>query len=281
MANEHTTTTGNDLYIAAQLDQMVAEELRPRNVMRPLMRYAKLTQSKAHDWPISDDPGAAAAATEGTAISNTAFTTSKATATAASVGMQITLTDELAAISVMDAYSWYSGVLVRSVLEKYETDFTALVDDFSNTTSTSGVDCTVDTFLAAVAALVQRDIPGPYVAVLHPVQTTDLSRDNASSLAVQAGQRSDGSMITDSGFQFTIGDVAVFQSSLVPTANSAADRAGGIFSQGQALGLAETWDARTESIRVPALPGTQIDCFANYGVVEIRDTFGQSLITDA
>jgi len=276
MASETTTTTADDLFIAAQFDRMVLEEIRPRNVTRPLMRYAKLTESKSYSFPIQNSPGAAGSSTEGTGLSNTALSTDKSTATAGTVGQQATITDELSAISIVDAYSQFSGVLTRSVLAKYETDFTALVNNFSRTVSTSGVAATVDTFLQAVAALVQNDIPGPYCAVLHPKQTTDIQRDMATSLAAQYGKDNapDPMSITDAGYQYTIGQVPIYQCSLVPTANAGVDRAGGVFVQKHTLGLAETWDVRTETIRVPALPGTQVDVTANYGVVEIKRTTG-------
>jgi hypothetical protein len=286
MAQETTTTAANDTFLAAQLDSMVAEEVRPQNVSRGFFRYAKLTISKSHDWPIQDDPGPATASLgEGTGFVNTQLTTTKSTATASTVGMMATITDELSAISIVDAYSHFGDVLVRSVWEKYETDFTALMDDFSNTTSTTGVDLTISKFLEAAAALVARDIPGNRVAVLHPVQTADMQQDGITSTAAIYGRDASPTagqyMPRPQGFQFNVGDIPVYQTSLIPTANGGADRAGAIFAANQALGLAETWDTRTETERDASMPGTEIVVTANYGVVEIRDSFGQTVVSDA
>lgn len=264
---------------------MILDEARPYNVCRPFFRFARLTKSTAHDFPIQADPGAAGASTEGTGLSNTALSTDKATATAGTVGQMATVTDELSAISIMDAYSHFGSVLARSVAEKYETDFTALVDDFSNTTSTTGIDLTVAKFLEAKAAIVGRDQTGTLVAVLHTVQTGDLQQDMATSTAAMYGNSgiSIGDKLANdlSGYAFELAGIPVYHTTLVPTANAGADRAGGIFVAGVALGLAETWGPRTELQRDASMPGTEVVVTARYGVVEIRDAAGQSLITDA
>lgn len=285
MANETTTTSANDFFLAAQVDSLILDEIRPYSVSRPFFRYARLTQSSAHDFPVQDDPGAAVAKVEGTDLTNTSLTTSKATASASTVGMMATVTDELSRISIVDAYEHFGSVLTRSAAEKYETDFTALVDDFSNTTSTTTIDATVAKFIEAKGALIARDAVGTLVAILHPVQTTDLSQDAATSLSAAFANPSvqvNGLMSNAlAGFAFELAGVPVYQTSLVPTANAAADRAGGIFVSNVALGMAEVWDTRTELQRDASNVATEIVVTARYGLVEIRDAWGQTLITDA
>lgn len=260
------------------------DEARPYNVSRPFFRYAKLNKSTAHDFPIQADPGAAGASTEGTGLSNTALSTDKATATAGTIGQMATVTDELSAISIMDAWSHFGAVLARSVAEKYETDFVALIDDFANTTSTTGVDLTVSKFLEAKAAVIGRDAVGTLVAILHTTQTGDLQQDMATSTAAQYGNPSIniGARQANelSGYAFELAGVPIYHTSLVNSANAGADRHGAIFVAGVALGLAETWGPRTELQRDASMPGTEVVVTARYGVVEIRDTWGQGIVSD-
>jgi hypothetical protein len=281
-----TTTSANDIYFAAWVDNMIQDEVRPMNVCRPFFRFRGKENAAAYNFPIQDDPGAGAGYSEGTGLANTAQTTSVATATAASIGMMATLTDELSEISLFDAYAHFSAVLVRSVYEKFETDATALLDDFSNITTTSGVDLTVATLFSAFSALNQRDVHGGQpVFVGHTVQGDDLKQDvlssNASYWANSSAKVGGLDTAQISGYVGNAIGIPVYQSSLVPTANTAADRAGGLFVPNEALGLYEIRGVRTATQRFEALPGTAIITTQRYGMIEIRDTFGQTVISDA
>lgn len=235
--------------------------------------------------PIMDDPGAAAASVEGTGLSNTQLTTSAVTATPGTVGMMATITDELNITTMLATYETWGSVLARSVMEKEETDRTALLDDFSNTTSTTGVDLTVSTFLAAEAALAARDQVGQKVAVIHTQQAADLQQDimtsTASYWANPNAQYNGVDVSTLNGYVGTIGGTPIYQTSLVPTANSAADRAGAIFLANVALAEGTVWDVRIELERDASMPGTEIVATSRKGYAERRDAAGQTLITDA
>lgn len=286
MANETTTTSANDVLFANWVGDMILDEIRPYNVMRPFFRSEGGQKSNSFNFPIQDDPGAATASTEGTGLSNTQLTTNVATATVGTVGQMATVTDELNAVSVIDAYAQFGAVLGRSVAEKYETDFTALVDDFSNTGGPgTGVDLTVAAYLAQLSALEQRDAVGELVTVLHPVQVGDLRSAMITSTGAYFGNDSAKIGGIDAhdlaGYAGDPFGVPIFQTSLVPTANVGADRAGAVFVAGVALGLYEIWGTRIETERDASLPGTEIVATARYGVVEIRDTWGQTIISDA
>jgi hypothetical protein len=272
-----TTTVLGDSNFAAWVTDVILDEVRPYNVMRPFFRYAGPEKSAAYQFPIQDKPTVASTYTEGTGVSNLAFTDSKATATVASVGQQATVTDEAQETTVYDAVGQISGVLGRSVAEKFETDGTALTAAFSNTSNTAGVPLTFTTLLGAVNALETRDQAGTLVFVLDPSQVGQVRQDVGSSGAALFGNPSFAvngiEAATLAGYAgFSVSGVPVFQSTLVTSTG------GGVFVSGQALGLYEVRPTRTETIRVPGMPGLQIDVTTRYGMIEIRDASGQTVL---
>jgi hypothetical protein len=277
MASEVTTTVLNDSTFAAWVTDVILNEARPYNVMRPFFRYAGPEKSNAYQFPIQDKPSVAAAYTEGTGLSNQAFTDSKATATAGPVGQQATVTDEAQETTVYDAVGQISGVLGRSVAEKWETDATALTAAFSNTSNTAGVSLTFVTMLGAKNGLETRDLKGTAVFVLDPSQVGQVRQDVGASGAALFGNDNFPVMgieaATLDGYAgFGVSGSPVYQSTLVNSTG------GGIFIAGEALGLYEIRPPRTETIRVPGLPGLQVDVTTRYGMIEIRDASGQTIL---
>lgn len=277
MADEITPTILGDSTFAAWVTDVILDEARPYNVMRPFFRYAGPEKSNAYQFPIQDKPTVAAAYTSGTGLSNAAFTDSKATATAGPVGQQATVTDEAQETTVYDAVGQISGVLGRSVAEKWETDATALVAAFSNTSNTAGVALSWVTMLAAKNALELRDMRGSAVYVLDPSQVGQVRQDVGASGAALFGNPGFPVMgveaATLDGYAgFSVSGSPVFQSTLVTSTG------GGCFIAGEALGLYEIRPPRIETIRVPGLPGLQIDHTTRYGMIEIRDTSGQTIL---
>lgn len=286
MANETTTTTANDVYFAAWVSDRLLDEIRPYMVTKPLLRYEGRRNSKAFDFPIMDDPGVATSnQAEGTAFTNTALSTSKATATAVMNGIVATVTDFLDLVAMVDVVSYFGQVLARSCAEEYEVTLTALINDGSNSTGVSGSDFTLAQFQDAVSALEQRDAIGQLVAVLHPVQVGDLRLGlGASAASLWTVPSAGAEPFTDykgAGYAGNLFGVDIFMTSAVPTANAGADRDGGIFVKGVTDGIYEVRDIGAETHRDAFLPGTQIACTSYYGAVEIRDTWKQRIVTDA
>jgi len=243
--------------------------------MRQFFRYEGKQASNAYDFPIQADPGAAGSYTEGTGLPNTELTTTKATATAGTFGMMSTVTDELDETSLINVGSQVAAVLGRAVMEKFEIDATALLDDFANTTGTAGVPTTYATILEAVNQLEQRDQQGSPVIVLDPVQVGDLRQDIGTSGAAifGSGVGADSQTASLAGFTgFSVGGAPVFQTSLVTSTG------GAVFLTGVALGLYEIRPLRVETERDASLPGTEIVATTRYGMVEIRDVAGETIL---
>jgi len=291
MANEITLTSHNDTYLASEVRAVLMEEIRPNNSLREDMDEVGLTSSNIHDWPIQDDPGAAAAKTEATDLANTAATTSKASATLATVGIMFSPTDEVRAASLAELVVWTVGVSKRSVLEKLETDLAALLDDPTNATSTSGIDLTVDTLFAAGAALTGRDIVGQRHFTGGPQQYTDLQRDMAASISPYVGEEAKRAVNfgSDQRQAMVVGDILVKQTSTVPTANAGADVVGCVYVPKHTFGLAVAndpegggkWLPRVRTQRDESNNLTEIVCTGRYGGVLKRNADGQEVDSDA
>jgi hypothetical protein len=169
----------------------------------------------------------------------------------------------------------------------------ALFGSFSNSVGTSTVDLSVDDFFAAVFQLEQSNVTGKPVAVLAPVQISDLQnsiRQEGGALqyipATQAMLESKGQ-----GFVGEFAGVDLFKSDKVATSTG---RQGGMFVRG-AIGYAEG------SMTAPAMLGSQVqangpvvididrsfgdttDLIGNayFGVAELQDSMGVLIETDA
>ncbi len=279
MANEATLTTYNDLFPASVIADAIIDEERPYNAMTEgMFLYHGPDQSNIVDWPIQQDPGVAAGSTEGTGISNVAsgMGSDKASATLGTVGQMTTVTDELVSTVKFDIPSHVARVLGRSIAEKFQTDATALIDDFANTTGTTGVANTASQLQAAKNALAQRDQTGQAVGVLDPSQVGNVVQDfGTTGAAIFANDAiAANELLSPSleAFAFSYAGVPWFQTSLVTTSG------GGVFIAGLALGLYEAWPLRIETQRDASMPGTEVVAFRRYGMIEVRDRAGQTIL---
>lgn len=128
----------------------------------------------------------------------------------------------------MDALATYAATL-RDIIA-------SLVDNFATTVGTSGVDGSIEDILDIVATLEIAAVEGPYLGIVHPRQWHDAVKDAAlnSGGAVQFSGSSQ--MMVEAmkglGWKGQILGVDWYTTLDVPTANAAADRAGGVFGRG-------------------------------------------------
>lgn len=274
-------TTGkaalDDSVFAEIVEREMVQELRPALTSREFIRFASGGPSTVASFPLWGDPGSAAQPTDDLSdIASTVLSDTQVSATAAEVGFRVDVTDLIKASHPSDLYSEVAGIVGRSVAEKWETDLAALMDDFSNVTTAASTLTPAD-LLAAVSALEQRDIPGPYVGYLDPKQTGELRADIASTTAsYQIGR--DGELVTpfgDSGMFGTYMGLPIWQTTLVVTTSSLVG--GAVFASGQALGCYELWGPRIETERDASARATEFVGTQCYGFAEIDDTRGQTL----
>lgn len=179
------------------------------------------------------------ATTDGSAVANTALTDGSTTIAIARYSKSYEASDlaRIAANGIVNEAAMALDAVVTGALAL--TSLIAnLVDNFSSTVGTSGVDATFANFLDAVTALEVAKVQGPFMAVLHPVQWGDLRKDLAVNAggAVQFSPAAQAAInVRGIGYQGQLAGVDVFTSTFVPTANAGADRAGGIFGRGAIL----------------------------------------------
>lgn len=225
--------------------------------------------------------------TDGTDLANTAFSPDSVNLTVAEVGLMLTLTD-LARGSSIEDYAFYGAEAGKAVAEKLIGDIVALAAGFATAgVDTTGVDLTEQGFRDTKTALITANVPGPYVAVLHPQQVNDLETSIGSSIdaAGTTGQSAraetnDLSMGPDNDLGVLYG-VRVIASPQVVTANLGADYHGGMFAAGRTLAHVEKWAVRPEMERDASLRASEIVVTSAYAVGEIDDASGRGIITDA
>lgn len=288
MANEVTTTSADDLVFALWImNENILEYFYPLNLAGHLVRYASLAgiPSNTHDFPKSPQL-TAASLVEGTDMTNTAFTTTKASVTATESGLMLTITDRLSLSDITDD-SYYAMEAAKALANKITTDICALSTGFSGTCGATTVNLTEANILTGTTTLMASSVPGPYDGILHPQQWYDLvgdigttitpaahTQESARATSNEFGAQPDGGIGKLYGVNWTV-------SAAVPTATAGADRAGMIVSPQFGIGMVEKWGSRTEMERDASLRGTEVVVTANYGLGELKDEAGITVLSDA
>lgn len=240
-----------------------------------------------------------AAVAEGSPTSNTDITDTSASITVARQALQRQKSD---LIGIVNQYGHLApDALAMDMMAAFEARFTAMItallDGFSSTVGTSGVDMSFDDWVDAITTL---EIAGNSVqnalAVLHPRQVSDLRQSLiAAGGPVQwrddvAGQLN----ASNPGFAGQLLGVDIFRSSLVPLDGGSDNRVGGMFCRG-ALGYAlgtpkpplgtADWiisgPLMVEFERDAAYSYTKVVGNVFCGVGELQDAMGVEIATDA
>lgn len=280
-----TRTTADDLYEASLLDSQIIDAVYSTRVMAPLMRNYSLVNRPTNTAKFPRWPALTAASVAETAdLANTQINTTSVTATVGEVGITIALTDALQEDDILAGTAAYARQAGMALADKMDADSAALLSGFANTTGVTTGGLTVAAFLDAISALERRDAPGPYVAVLSPVQVHQLRQAMAASSASWVNNVDDRRLGTNAnaGFVGNWFGVDVYQSTNVPT-NTRATVAvfdGAIFTRGQALVWIEKRAARSETERDASARLTEITVTSRYGVAELVDEYGQTLYSN-
>ena len=239
-----------------------------------------------------------AAVSEDTAVTETSLTDASVTVTVArqSIYRKITTLARGTDPNSPDLYPRIAEDFLMAAAMRFMEMAAALAAGFSTIVGTSGANMTVDDFFSAIFALEVASVPGPYICVLAPIQITDFQ----SSLRGEGGAiqyRSDVQDLLNIKGQGMIGSFAgvdIMKSSYIGTANSGADRSGGMWGYG-AVGYAEMLPAIADDgvkqeqrgkvfIRYNRdnLKDTE-ELVGDYyvGTVELQDSMGVTINTDA
>lgn len=270
----------DDSVFAEIVEAEMVPPLRPAMTTRDLVRFHRGGPSTVGSFPLWGDPGSAASPTDDLSeITSTALSDTQVSATAAGIGFRVDVTDLIRASHPTELYGEVATLVNGSMDEKWETDLAALMDDFTNVTAAAATLTPVD-LMAAVSALEQRDIPGPYAAYLHPKQTGELRQEWATSTATIPGPAP--MTFGNAGFFYEYMGVNIWQSSLVVNTSSLLGGAvlavGGVQS---ALGCYELIPKRLATQRDESYTALEFVGYHAYGFCEISDTRGQTITSAA
>lgn len=268
MANEVTTAAGSagELVAAEIVSRLVIDAAYAQAVMPPLVRVADISADATLNvdfprWPLLS----ASDLTEATDMSNTAVNTTSTVVSADEAGIMITVTDMLLNGSGLGGLEPFAEELGKALANKIDADILSSVASFTNSVGTSGANLTEANFLSAIYTLELGGAKGPFVAVLHPYQVSNLrSAIAASTGAVWGGPSAPAG---DLGSLGTLYGVDVIQSTNCASVNANADRQGAMMPIGNSSGLAYVLKtgAKTEFQRDASLRATEIVVTAVYG----------------
>lgn len=284
-----TTSTYDDVSYAAIITDQVLDALMAAVVTPPLLDFYDISSeaSKAVKIPKADK-FTASAVNEGTELTNTALTSDSVTITASEIGIQATVTDVLEVSDIPAAHGARLKQLGRALGDKLDIDICALFAGFTTAVGTTTVDLSIANLLDSIYELENANAAslGPVVGVLHPRQTADIRNavdaDSGQAYAGAAGAR--GAQLGPApgpGFFGAWFGIPFYYSTNVPTANAAADRAGGVFVQNYALAMVQKWGAKVETMRWAPIRGWVLVATMMYGVGEVEDSAGVEVTTDA
>ena len=289
MASETTTTSANDLRNSAQvLASDVLESFYGLNNAMHMVRFSSIAGANTLTKNFPTTPALAASSlTEGVNMSNTAFVTGVQTITVGLVGLMITLTDLQSAVSIADD-GYYAGELGKAMANKVTTDILGQSSGWSNSVGGSGVNLTEANILDGTQTLMAGGVPGPYHGCIHSIQWRDLASAVGGTLtpAGTTGSESVRQVTNEFGAQPDGGLGQLYgvnwtTTSNVPTANTGADRSGSIVNPYNATGFVELWPIRVELEREASQIAKKIVVSSAYGVGELQDSAGVSVVTDA
>lgn len=298
MATETTSTTLTELVQPEIIEQLILDYAIDKFVMLDKVRVGTPGQGNTWSFPAwVKDSGTDFTEAASTFTNDNLETTENATITAAEVGIMRELTDYAAASVKMG-----EGALMQFIvedgaalcLEMAEDDLVALFASASSSAGSTGVDCSVADFVAAMGKLNTGKARGPRFAVLDDQALLDLQSAVAASQAAVFANAANGAQDllrhccdTDTGYVGSLFGCPIWYSNLTDTANTAADVVSGILINGAArpvnapIGFVQMWAPRVRELYLPDQVGRQIVTTMCYGCGEISDFNYAKLVTDA
>tara|TARA_R100000734_G_C3300729_1_gene91422 strand:+ start:76 stop:930 length:855 start_codon:yes stop_codon:yes gene_type:complete len=281
MAQEATASVLSELY--ANMVQAALFTLSERTVIRPLVKQYDMTGTPGLTAQVPIYPSLSAAAlTDGTDMSNTAFNTTSKTITAAEVGVMVELTDLAKESANEDVAAAIGRQMGDAMAVKVDTDLATLFQGFSNSVGSGDAELSVEDFFKASATLKNNKAPGPYVAVISPNQALQLKKLLTNAGATMSHNLSDiGNIALRDGFVGRLAGIDIFESTVITdaTPDSAGAGVGAVFAQ-DAIGYMVKRNMRIETQRDASARADEIVGTMAYGSAELFDAYGVKLIAD-
>ena len=285
MANE--VVQDADAALAAIIQMTLEQEARVGIVSpkfyRPIPIVGPTLAVKVGKHPVTTNAGTL---TDGTALSNTTINPTSVTITAAGVGLATDVTDFSSEGSLLDVQAAAEN-FVRATLNKIDVDCAALFDNFTTTAGATTVNLSVANLLSAYYSLMNANEMKNPVLILHPIQYADVQAEIVASSApvFSTDVVQDGFLKLlpgDPNYRGTFLGIPVYTDSNAPESGGGGtdDRGGALFAAFRALAIGWKWQIKAETLRNVKMVATSLAVSACYGVAEIHDAAGVSIITD-
>lgn len=226
---------------------------------------------------------------ESTDLANETFELTDVQLTAVEVGVRRDVTDAaleetVIGAQIFDLLSKDAGVLLGISLDD---DICALFGGLSSSVGGTGVNLSIANMVEAQAQIRINGMRGAIAYVLDDQQASDYQAAQAASESSTVNDFFQVATGIDNGYLGTFMGAPVWQTGLCDTANSDADVVGACFIRGDtnpqqaAFGGVMTRDIRSEMERDASARLTEFVVTAKWGVGEIADESGCSIITDS
>lgn len=186
----------------------------------------------------------------------------KLTITPTVIGIQVLITDRVAARISKAAYAKTGGLAQNSIQRKKDEDGLTAIDGATTSLCGTGTTLTSGHIQAAVYRItsnVTEPGPKPIRCVLHGYQIKDIQDEIVAGVGTYPIGEGPTARVFSEGFSGNCGGAAVFEDGNI-TIDSTPDAKGGVFSQ-QALVLVQGRAPRVETRREPHIGGGATSLF--------------------
>ena len=232
-----TSSTLTESVYAKMIETLIAEYQYDEATAIPYFRYSSLvnTPSATASFPRLTKDSVGAVATEATSLTATTFDSSTVDIAVSRVGIARTIAETAIEDSIWGR-ALYTDMLVKDAAKLFgismDTDATALFPSLTASVGSTTVALTIAVLVSAMTTQRANKARGAQVIHLHDLQLKDLQAAQAAATATPwTAFFQPNADHTAFGGSFM--GAPVMASSLNATANTAADRVGAVWSQGQ------------------------------------------------
>lgn len=298
--NATSTSTVAGIVPAEYIDKVMSEFAHNYEVAMACTRIEQMPELSGvtYQIPYVTADTAASIAENAGATAATAFDVGARDITVGTAGLVYTVSElaqrqnSLGPLGLIDLVARSAAQFCMTLME---TDLIALFVGYSNYVGESGTDLSYANFIAGKYKLETGLAHGRPVAVLHPVQVSDLRTSLLTVTGLTLGNPNRGAgVLNDRNFldQYAGNQdgVDVFYSSLVATANTGADRCGAMFIDSNkangspayaGIAGAVAWMPRARVSEAATAVADSVTVTCAYGFAEVADAYGSAVITDA
>lgn len=285
------TTTLTELVNSEYINPAILDYAHDYAVAAPFLNWQDLRgkATKVGSFPRWVLDTATDLATETTTLANTTLESTDVSITAAEIGVRRDVSDAAVEESILGAQIFDFLVRDAGVLFgiSLDDDIVALFASLSTSVGATTVNLSIANMVEAQAQVRKNGMRGALVYILDDQQASDYQAAQAAATSTTVNDFFSVSTGIESGYLGTFMGAPVWQTGLCDTANTNADVVGACFIRGDmnpqqaCFGGVMTRDIRTELERDANERLTEFVATAKWGVGEIADESGCSIITDA